>query len=811
MFGLLVAASFLGHPAGVRCRVADFTPFLITSFHSLVPLPVISSSTTPVSVSDYYNRFGGTAQGSANYGSGTGVIWLDEVNCLGNEISIDQCEKNEWGEHNCVHSEDAGVNCTISITQIFTSPRVHTTQQIESTRVSTTPSTSMHDSVIIQLVGSNDGSAGRVEIFYQEQWGTVCDDQWDNNDARVICRMLGFSDGTSTVGGSYGPGNGSIWLDEVKCSGNEQSITECTSSPWGSTDCKHSEDAGVKCGITSATPSNPLSIRLVGGNTTSSGRVEINYNNKWGTVCHDKWDDNDARVVCHMLGYSHGIAFNAAKYGMGSGDIWLDEVNCTGSENSIADCPKNSWGVHDCHHGEDAGVDCSTNEIPVRIRLVGGENASSGRVELNLNGEWGTICDDGWDNNDALVICRMLGYVDGIGLSYGWYGAGTGKIFLDEVNCVGNETNIIYCKKQAWESSNCDHGEDASVQCFSQKAMTVAPSIASDVSVRLAGGNSLSRGRVEIHYNGQWGTICDDSWDDRDAQVVCKMLGYVDGSASRTFQAGTGPIWLDQVECQGSEASIEQCVRNRWGIHDCSHSEDAGVECSMTTRIFTTTPSNRGAQGIQQARLIGGNNFTVGRLEVMINNVWGTVCDDNWDDRDATVACRMLGFSSGIGYRNARFGSGTGQIWLDELNCTGTEISLSQCVSSNAGVHDCSHLEDASMQCFRREATEPTIGTASIRLIGGQNTNEGRVEIYHQGQWGTICNNNWDMKEIIVACRMLGFKKGNMLNRIIPGIGIIWLSNVDCSGSEISLEQCSKSDWGVHDCQHEQDVAIICQ
>lgn len=61
------------------------------------------------------------------------------------------------------------------------------------------------------------------------------------------------------------------------------------------------------------------------------------------------------------------------------------------------------------------------------------------------------------------------------------------------------------------------------------------------------------------------------------------FANFRDGSASGTFQAGTGPIWLDQVECQGSEASIERCVRNRWGIHDCSHSEDAGVECSMTT------------------------------------------------------------------------------------------------------------------------------------------------------------------------------------------------------------------------------------
>lgn len=55
---------------------------------------------------------GGTAQGNARYGLGTGEIWLDEVSCLGNETSIDQCNKEKWGQHNCGHAEDAGVDCS---------------------------------------------------------------------------------------------------------------------------------------------------------------------------------------------------------------------------------------------------------------------------------------------------------------------------------------------------------------------------------------------------------------------------------------------------------------------------------------------------------------------------------------------------------------------------------------------------------------------------------------------------------------------------------------------------------------------------
>ena len=102
-------------------------------------------------------------------------------------------------------------------------------------------------------------------------------------------------------------------------------------------------------------------LRLVGGSWNGEGRVEIFYNGNWGTVCDDSWDLNDARVVCRELGYSGAVsAHSSAHFGSGSGQIWLDDVNCIGSETSIVNCPHSGWGSHDCSHGEDASVVCSS-------------------------------------------------------------------------------------------------------------------------------------------------------------------------------------------------------------------------------------------------------------------------------------------------------------------------------------------------------------------------------------------------------------------------------------------------------------------
>ncbi|XP_021369808.1 deleted in malignant brain tumors 1 protein-like isoform X2 [Mizuhopecten yessoensis] len=495
--------------------------------------------------------------------------------------------------------------------------------------------------------------------------------------------------------------------------------------------------------------SSATRVRLRGiGSSPHQGRVEVYHNGSWGTVCDRDWTDNEASVICRMLNFSKGgKAYGQARFGEGSGPILLKNVKCVSEYISdIPDCYHRGWGNHNyCNHRNDAGVACTLSEcesgtfgtnclqrchckIPgchnmtgvcnnagcqdgwegsscdkggTRVRLIGsGSSPYQGRVEVYHNGEWGTICDDGWTNVEASVICRMLDFSEG-GQAYGkaHFGEGSGPILLDNVRCSpGYISDISDCYHRGWGNHNCNHRKDAGVACR-----------LSATRVRLRGiGSSPHQGRVEVYHNGSWGTICDDSWTDEDASVICRMLNMSNGGKAygqARFGRGSGPILLDQVNCvSGYIEDISDCNHAGWGKENCGHQEDAGVVCRVS--------------GYTRVRLRGnGSSSHQGRVEIYHNSEWGTICDDFWTDEDASVICRMLDLSKrGKAYGKARFGEGSGPILLDDVRCLSGHIGdLSDCRHRLWGKHNCDHSEDAGVVCTVFECESGLFGTYCLR------------------------------------------------------------------------------------------------
>ncbi|XP_054086294.1 uncharacterized protein LOC105212916 isoform X2 [Zeugodacus cucurbitae] len=273
-------------------------------------------------------------------------------------------------------------------------------------------------------------------------------------------------------------------------------------------------------------------------------------------------------------------------------------------------------GINNCGNRKDEE---NCKHLGYEVRLTGGETSNMGRIEVKLLGKWGYVCDDKFGLSDAEVVCRELGFKLGAsevrGFSY--YPPTTADVSfaMDEVECRGDEASLKECNFKGWGVSNCGPDEVVGVVCkvpqlkcpnnywlcsTSQECIPPAflcdntPDCAdksdesenvcnSPIKYRLQGGPSPNEGRLEVRYRGEWGTVCDDDFGLKEAQVMCNSMGFYGTTTivKNKYGPGSGPIWLDQVSCYGNETTLDQCNHFTWGEHNCNHTEDVGLKCTL--------------------------------------------------------------------------------------------------------------------------------------------------------------------------------------------------------------------------------------
>uniref|UniRef100_A0A8C9GNT3 T-cell differentiation antigen CD6 n=1 Tax=Piliocolobus tephrosceles TaxID=591936 RepID=A0A8C9GNT3_9PRIM len=322
----------------------------------------------------------------------------------------------------------------------------------------------------VRLTNGSSSCSGTVEVRLKASWEPACWALWDSRAAEAVCRALdcGGAEAASLLapptpelppppaaGNTSAAANATLaGAPALLCSGTEWQLCEVVEHACRS----DGRRARVICAENRA-------LRLVDGGSACAGRVEMLEHGEWGSVCDDTWDLEDAHVVCRQLGCGWAVqAVPGLHFTPGRGPIHRDQVNCSGAEAYLWDCP-GLPGQHYCGHKEDAGVVCSEHQS---WRLTGGADPCEGQVEVHFRGVWNTVCDSEWYGSEAKVLCQSLGCGTAIERPKGLPHSLSGRMYY---SCNGEELTLSNCSWRFNNSNLCSQSLAARVLCSASRSL----------------------------------------------------------------------------------------------------------------------------------------------------------------------------------------------------------------------------------------------------------------------------------------------------------------------------------------------------